>query len=211
MIGINRLLKQLEHANYHIRYKVIDQLGGIHSNEALTALLQALADKSEDDVDCKVNFHAVVALKRMGDFSLIPLIDALKPDPNHPEDEWRRYWVTRALGIHPSDNVIEPLFNLFKYEKSRTVIGGALTALSSKYEANGFGHFKDNVVDALKWYYQSVRSHEEDRYLEKLEKIIAKWERGKPKEEETQASLDETPRGENRLISFIKRIFKGYR
>lgn len=88
---------RLKHENYQVRYEAARMLGNFGDARAIAPLIEALGDFDKRDDESRVNRNASSSLLRIGEAAIPPLIEALKKDPSHKEDEWRRYWVTYTL------------------------------------------------------------------------------------------------------------------
>lgn len=172
---IDKLLKDLDNRDYHVRYKAVDKLGKIKDPRAVNALLNCLADDNIDDPDCKVNFHAAATLRMMGGYSLIPSINSLKKNPSFKKDDWRRYWVARSLGLRLDKRVIDPLITVLKNEENDKVIEGVVEALENIDDNIGLGNVKDMVLRIVKGLYER-RYKSKELYLSKLiKRLIDEW------------------------------------
>jgi HEAT repeat protein len=107
--SIADLIQQLQHPNWRVRRDAVVALGRTKRVEAIPPLLATLGDFDRQDEDSKVNMCAGTALCEIGEPALVPLIDALQKQTDHPHDARRRYWVADALGIFGDRRAVEPL------------------------------------------------------------------------------------------------------
>ena len=169
---IDVLIKNLKSKDHHMVCKAIDALSEINDIRAVEAILPTLGWNFESDSDCKINFSASAALKRMGEISLLPTIGALKEDPSYPQnDSWRRYWVARSLGIRKDVRVIAPLIEALLAEKNRRVIEGIVDAFDSLAWGIDFGERKEQIVSILKDLQQKY-STEKNYLTNSINKLI---------------------------------------
>jgi HEAT repeat protein len=154
---IETLLFKLKDNDFRVRCNAVSGLGKIKDQRALSALLGALANRQENDPDRRVNVYTILALAKMGEYSLVPLINALKKDPSHPDDSWRRYWAALALGYREDKRVIEPLIDLLS-ENDHVVIEGAVTALVDIDDSIGLGGLKKKAIESMKKAYENQKT-----------------------------------------------------
>jgi HEAT repeat protein len=156
---IETLLLKLEDNDFRVRCNAVSGLGKIKDPRALSALLGALANRQENDPDRRVNVYTILALAKMGEFSFLPLINALKEDPSHPDDSWRRYWTARALGFREDKRAVEPLIAILE-DPDSDVVAGAVEALNRIHEAKGLGSLKTKVLQSMKNAYENLKNKE---------------------------------------------------
>ena len=118
-----------KHKDYHIRYRAVRALGETGDERFVGPLLEALGDFDTRDEESKVNRSAMFALVHIGEVAINPLIKALDKNPQHPNDGWRRYWVTQTLRIVKDKRAVEPLIRVLE-DDDREAIEGAAEALS---------------------------------------------------------------------------------
>lgn len=175
MFRLKTLISKLEDEDYRIRCKAVWKLRKKRDNRAVSALLRALGNRHDEDIDRRVNMYAILALADMGERSLLPTIQALQRNPEDPDDSWRRYWTTRALGYREDRQVIEPLIGVLQ-DDDYSVVGGAVESLIDVDDAIGLGSQKHTALENMKKGYKKLSSG--DNYTTRLmKKTIEKWEK----------------------------------
>jgi bilin biosynthesis protein len=124
-----KLSHDLYHEDYHVRYKAVRALGKISDERAIEPLLEVLGNFDTKDEENKVNNSASDALIRLGEAAIVPLLEALNKNPQHPKDGWRRYWVAQTLRRIGDKRAVEPLIRVLE-DDDREAIEGAAEALA---------------------------------------------------------------------------------
>ena len=144
--SINELLKDLKSEDYRVVRKAIKALGKINDIRAVEAIISVLGLDHPADNDSKINFEAMIALKKMGEISLQPTIHALEKG----NDNWKRYFAAWSLGLRKDTRVIEPLINILLNDTDTNVLGGAITALTSMYWSETLDLAEPKILSTLK-------------------------------------------------------------
>jgi HEAT repeat protein len=174
MAFIDTLLLKLKDNDFRVRCNAVSGLGKIKDPRALSALLGALANRQENDPDRRVNFYTILALAKMGEYSILPLIKALKKDPSHPDDNWRRYWTALALGYREDKRAIEPLIDVLE-DPDSDIVGGVVEALEDIEDAIGLGILKKKALEGMKKAYDNLKNKECYGIIQ-LKRVIKKLE-----------------------------------
>jgi HEAT repeat protein len=124
-----KLRRDLYHEDYHVRYEAARTLGKMGDERAIEPLVDILGDFDTLDEECKVNWSASEALIRLGEMAVVPLIEALNKNPDHPKDGWRRYWVAQTLRRMRDKRAVEALIRVLE-DDDREAIEGAAEALA---------------------------------------------------------------------------------
>ena len=165
MNEVDHLVSQLRHADYHVRAAAIEALGKSAEARAVPALLGVIGDRAEGDGEHAVNLRAGIALAAFGERALAPSIAALRPDPGHRDDGWRRYWLARALALHRDPRVLPPLIGLLD-DENPSAVEGAVDALTALRRSIGLGALQSAAVAAVRR--AQERFGAEDSYLTRL-------------------------------------------
>jgi HEAT repeat protein len=120
------LITYLKDPDYRVRYRAAATLGDIRDPHAIPALLEAIGDHDARDESSRVNTCASEALAKIGAPALALLLAALHARPDHPDDQWRRYWVVDALGLLGNPQSVEPLIALLDDAVMREAAAEAL-------------------------------------------------------------------------------------
>lgn len=118
-------ITKLKNPDYHIRNRAIASLDRLGDPRALPFLLDALGDDDPQDEESKVNMSAGSAIIHFGERAVEPLITALQPRPDVPNDGWRRYWVARTLGFVHDPRATQALIAALADAERRVVEGAA--------------------------------------------------------------------------------------
>jgi HEAT repeat protein len=175
MADIDLHFRDLQDADHHARCAAIEALGRSGDPRAVPALLGAIGDRAAGDGEHAVNLRAGLALAALGDLALGPTLAALRPDPAHPDDGWRRYWVARALGLWRDGRAVAPLIAVLD-DASPSAVEGAVEALAALRHSVGLGALHDEALAALRRAH--ARFAVEDGYLPRLLRdTIRAWSR----------------------------------
>ncbi|MBN1427713.1 MAG: HEAT repeat domain-containing protein [Anaerolineae bacterium] len=169
--NIDELIAKLKDKSYRVRREAAYKLGETGDARAIEPLLDTLGEFDSADEDSKVNQAAGDALVMIGEAAIVPLINALKKDVQHPKDGWRRYWVTDTLGMTEDARVVEPLIKALEDEDKEVVEGAAdalerigdrraieplMKALSKFVPSDGY------VYTAISLAIESIRQHKQE-------------------------------------------------
>jgi HEAT repeat protein len=107
----------------------IRDLGSLNDERAIPHLIRVMGYHRSP----KPNNAASQEVAKFGAKAVEPLIAALPPNPLHPNDVWRRYWVIRTLGDLRDMRAFEPLIETLNTTSELTVAGAVAEAME-KFE-----------------------------------------------------------------------------
>jgi HEAT repeat protein len=119
----------VNHPDYHVRIRTATALGQGGDLRAIPLLIDLLGQFDPRDEASRVEVVASAALVRFGKQALDPLIQALAPQSEHPNDAWRRYWIAVTLGYFRDQRAIAALIDVLQ-DSERDVVEGAAEALA---------------------------------------------------------------------------------
>jgi HEAT repeat protein len=155
-VTIIDLIQQLQHPIWRMRRDAAVALGLTKRVEAIPPLLDALGDFDRQDEDSKVNMCAGNALCAIGEPALLPLIDALQRQANHPHDKWRRYWVADSLGVFGDQRAVGPLIAALADPEIRAGAAEALGRLGDPRALESLRNLYTALTPADGYVYRAV-------------------------------------------------------
>jgi HEAT repeat protein len=135
----------------HPRCETIHELATEPDPEAaVSILLDLVGQKYQGDPDCKVHWSVLAALQKLHGATILQrLLNALRPLPSHPNDDWRRYWIAKAIGRMRTLDAVSPLIELLD-DADRDVASAAVESLLDLDDSIGLGSCRQEVLKHLR-------------------------------------------------------------